>query len=84
MTDDAYHQDILDIAQKTGISEEIVSRIYDEIFQSLSAEAVIKDYLRLLARKHVHRRLKDMRRISKSSMPQLVKDNENDGHGRMK
>lgn len=68
MIENSHDQDILEIAQNTGAPEEIVRKFYNEILQALSAEASINNYLNLLTKKHVHRRLIEFHHHNKSGM----------------
>ena len=69
MIKSARNHEVHEIALQTGFPEEVVDRIYEDVLQSLAAEAHIKEYLHLLTSKHVRRYLKDMRRVEKGDQP---------------
>ncbi|MDN0073470.1 DUF3562 domain-containing protein [Crenobacter sp. SG2303] len=51
--------EVHEIALQTGTPEEEVSQLYEEALSYLAADAVVKDYLLLLASKHVRQTLKN-------------------------
>ena len=67
MNERTRQHEVHEIALQTGTPEHEVDQLYDEELQRLSAGAQVRDYLLLLASKHVRQHLKNKHRETSGS-----------------
>jgi len=66
--------EVHEIALQTGTPEEEVSQLYEEALRYLTADAVVQDYLLLLASKHVRQTLRTRQHLSSVKLSRWSQD----------